>query len=108
MFPGSLVERNRACGRPNCHCADGKDLHSPALWTALPGVRNLPQHHGNKLLEAVLRGALMHIPILLKIEAECREEALAKPTAPNYDDPTATPQKKQKNGSHTSHPPPPH
>jgi hypothetical protein len=28
MLPGSLVERKRACGRPNCHCADGKRLHS--------------------------------------------------------------------------------
>jgi len=28
MLPGSLVERTRACGRPNCHCADGKRLHS--------------------------------------------------------------------------------
>jgi hypothetical protein len=28
MLPGSFVERKRACGRPNCHCADGKLLHS--------------------------------------------------------------------------------
>jgi hypothetical protein len=28
MLPGSFVERKRACGRPTCHCADGKDLHS--------------------------------------------------------------------------------
>lgn len=28
MLPGSFVERQRACGRPNCHCADGKNLHS--------------------------------------------------------------------------------
>jgi len=27
MLPGSFVERKRACGRPNCHCADGKRLH---------------------------------------------------------------------------------
>jgi len=27
MLPGSFVERKRACGRPNCHCADGKNLH---------------------------------------------------------------------------------
>ncbi|MGQ9635299.1 MAG: DUF6788 family protein [Bryobacteraceae bacterium] len=26
--PGSFVERKRSCGRPNCHCADGKNLHS--------------------------------------------------------------------------------
>jgi hypothetical protein len=28
MLPGSLVERQRACRRPNCPCADGKNLHS--------------------------------------------------------------------------------
>src|ERR1700730_12064530 len=28
MLPGSFVERKRACGRPNCRCADGKNLHS--------------------------------------------------------------------------------
>src|SRR5260370_32798845 len=28
MLPGSFVERKRASGRPNCHCADGKNLHT--------------------------------------------------------------------------------
>src|SRR5437667_12632863 len=28
MLPGSFVERKRPCGRPNCHCADGKSLHT--------------------------------------------------------------------------------
>jgi hypothetical protein len=28
MLPGSFVEHQRACGRPNCHCADGKNLHT--------------------------------------------------------------------------------
>ena len=28
MLPGSVVERKRACGRPNCRCADGKNLHT--------------------------------------------------------------------------------
>src|SRR5260370_1557540 len=27
MLPGSFVERQRACGQPTCHCADGKSLH---------------------------------------------------------------------------------
>jgi hypothetical protein len=27
MLPGSFVERKRTCGRPSCHCADGKKLH---------------------------------------------------------------------------------
>jgi hypothetical protein len=28
MLPGSFVENRRSCGRPNCHCADGKSLHT--------------------------------------------------------------------------------
>jgi hypothetical protein len=28
MLPGSFVARKRACGRPDCHCADGKNLHT--------------------------------------------------------------------------------
>ena len=28
MLPGSFVQRQRRCGKPNCRCADGKHLHS--------------------------------------------------------------------------------
>src|ERR1035437_10993269 len=28
MLPGSFVESHRKCGKPNCRCADGKQLHS--------------------------------------------------------------------------------
>jgi hypothetical protein len=28
MLPGSFVERAHKCGRPNCRCADGKQLHT--------------------------------------------------------------------------------
>jgi hypothetical protein len=28
MLPGSFVERRRRCGKPTCHCADGKRLHT--------------------------------------------------------------------------------
>jgi hypothetical protein len=27
MLPGSFVERHRKCGKLNCRCADGKNLH---------------------------------------------------------------------------------
>ena len=27
MLPGSFVERQRACGKPQCRCADGQRLH---------------------------------------------------------------------------------
>lgn len=46
MLPGSFVERKRACGRPNCHCADGKNLHSQYQISVLvegkPKVFNVP------------------------------------------------------------------
>ena len=28
MLPGSLVEHQRKCGKPNCRCAEGKQLHA--------------------------------------------------------------------------------
>lgn len=28
MLPDSFVYGQRACGRPNCRCADGRQLHS--------------------------------------------------------------------------------
>ncbi len=53
MLPGSFVERKRACGRPNCHCADGKNLHSQFQISVLvegkPRVFNIPA----KLVEQV-------------------------------------------------------
>lgn len=53
MLPGSFVERNRACGRPNCHCANGKKLHVQYQISALvdgkPKAFNVPA----KLVEQV-------------------------------------------------------
>ena len=53
MLPGSFVERKRACGRPNCHCADGKNLHSQFQISVLvegqPRTFNIPA----KLVEQV-------------------------------------------------------
>ena len=46
MLPGSFVERKRRCGRPNCHCADGQNLHSQfqisVLVDGTPKVFNIP------------------------------------------------------------------
>ncbi len=53
MLPGSFVERKRTCGRPNCHCADGKNLHSQFQISVLiegkPKTFNVPA----KLVEQV-------------------------------------------------------
>jgi hypothetical protein len=46
MLPGSFVERKRTCGRPNCHCVDGKNLHSQFQISVLvdgkPKAFNIP------------------------------------------------------------------
>jgi len=46
MLPGSFVERKRACGRPNCRCADGRNLHVQYQISVLveghPKVFNVP------------------------------------------------------------------
>ena len=53
MLPGSFVERKRACGRPTCHCADGKRLHSQYQISVLidgkPKAINIPADVAEKV-----------------------------------------------------------
>jgi hypothetical protein len=57
MLPGSFVERKRACGRPNCHCADGKQLHSQYQISILidgkPRALNIPAELVEKVREKI-------------------------------------------------------
>jgi hypothetical protein len=57
MLPGSFVERKRACGRPNCHCADGKNLHSQCQISVLvdgkPKALNIPAELAVKVREKI-------------------------------------------------------
>jgi len=57
MLPGSFVERKRACGRPNCHCADGKNLHSQFQISVLvdgkPKALNIPAELAVKVREKI-------------------------------------------------------
>jgi len=57
MLPGSFVERKRACGRPNCRCADGKELHSQyqisILMDGKPKALNIPAELVDKVREKV-------------------------------------------------------
>ena len=57
MLPGSFVERKRACGRPNCHCADGKELHSQYQISILidgkPKALNIPAELVEKVREKI-------------------------------------------------------
>jgi len=53
MLPGSFLERKRQCGQPNCHCADGKSLHTQFQLSVLvdgkPKAFNVP----SRLAESV-------------------------------------------------------
>jgi len=57
MLPGSFVERKRACGRPNCHCANGKELHSQYQISILidgkPKALNIPAELVEKVREKI-------------------------------------------------------
>lgn len=57
MLPGSFVERKRACGRPTCHCADGKNLHSQYQISVLvdgkPKAFNIPAELADKIREKI-------------------------------------------------------
>jgi len=57
MLPGSFVERKRSCGRPNCHCADGKRLHSQfqisVLMDGKPKALNIPAEWVEKVREKI-------------------------------------------------------
>jgi uncharacterized protein DUF6788 len=58
MLPGSFVERKRSCGRPNCHCADGKNLHSQFQISVLvdgkPKALSIPAELAEKVREKIV------------------------------------------------------
>ncbi len=57
MLPGSFVERQRACGRPSCHCADGKRLHPQYQISVLidgkPKALNIPAEWVDQVREKI-------------------------------------------------------
>jgi hypothetical protein len=57
MLPGSFVERLRACGRPNCRCADGKSLHVQyqisVMMDGKPKALNIPASLAKQVREKV-------------------------------------------------------
>ena len=57
MLPGSFVERKRACGRPNCRCADGKNLHAQfqisVIMDGKPKALNIPASLAEKVREKI-------------------------------------------------------
>jgi hypothetical protein len=57
MLPGSFVERQRACGQPTCHCADGKHLHRQYQISLLrdgkPQALNIPAKRAEEVREKI-------------------------------------------------------
>src|ERR1700687_680303 len=57
MLPGSFVERQRSCGQPTCHCADGKRLHSQyqisVLMDGKPKALNIPAELVEKVRQKI-------------------------------------------------------
>jgi gluconate kinase len=57
MLPGSFVERQRACGQPTCHCADGKRLHAQYQISLLvdgkPKTLNVPAQWVDRVREKI-------------------------------------------------------
>jgi hypothetical protein len=57
MLPGSFVERTRSCGRPNCRCADGKNLHRQYQISVLiegqPKALNIPASLAEKVRQKI-------------------------------------------------------
>src|SRR5712692_10432195 len=66
MLPGSFVERKRACGRPNCHCADGKTLHAQYRISVLvegkPKAFNAPATLVEQVRKQLFRSTLVDLP----------------------------------------------
>ncbi len=59
MLPGSFVERKRTCGRPNCHCADGQNLHVQYQISVLVDGQPKVFHVPARMVEQVRRQVAM-------------------------------------------------
>jgi hypothetical protein len=60
MLPGSFIERQRRCRKPNCRCAKGKHLHTQyqlsVLWDGKPRTFHIPA----EMAEEVRRNVNMY------------------------------------------------
>src|SRR5467141_988419 len=57
VLPASFIERSRKCGKPNCRCADGKQLHREfllsVLWEGKPQTFHLPAELADQVRDKV-------------------------------------------------------
>ena len=60
MLPGSFAERRRKCGKPNCRCADGKQLHTVFQISVLQEGKLKTFHIPAELAEDARSKVAMH------------------------------------------------
>ncbi len=60
MLPGSFVERQHPCGRPNCRCADGQHLHTQYQLSVLTEGELKTYHVPSAEAEEVRRRVDLH------------------------------------------------
>jgi hypothetical protein len=72
MLPGSFVERGRKCGKPNCHCADGKNLHRQFQVSLLVDGKARTFNISPELAEEVRRQVQMHKQFQRAEDAICQ------------------------------------
>jgi hypothetical protein len=60
MLPGSFVQRQRACGRPNCRCAAGRQLHAQYQLSVLSEGKLKTYHVPAAQAEEVRRRVELH------------------------------------------------
>jgi transcriptional regulator NrdR family protein len=53
MLPGSFIERARKCGKVNCRCAEGKELHTEFVLSVLMEGKHKTFHVPGKLVDDV-------------------------------------------------------
>jgi len=72
MLPGSFVERWRQCGKPNCRCADGKNLHPQFQVSLLVDGKPRTFNVSAQLAEEVRKQVEMHKRFQRSEDAICQ------------------------------------
>ena len=60
MLPGSFGERQRKCGKANCRCASGKDLHREFQFSVMVDGKVKTFHIPSELAEEARQKVEMH------------------------------------------------
>lgn len=60
MLPGSFVERKLKCGRPNCRCAEGQQLHTAFQLSVLEEGKLTTYHIPAELAQEARQKVELH------------------------------------------------